>query len=280
MHIFSAEECPDLFSIHDTQQHFLLIAFRNDHINAGMHADFCCLDLRIHAARTARRAGAAGNGEELAGEGRDFMDQLRIRMALRILRIQTLNVGKNDQKVGFGHTGDDRRQRVIVTDLDLICRYRIIFIHDRDRAELKQCLDGASHVEIALRIHRIALREKELSDGLPVFMEKMLIGIHESALPHSRRCLLVGKEIRLLRKSQHGQTHTDRPRSDKHHIKAAVFEVGQLPRQVVQVAEIHFPIFIGNRAGTDLHDHTLFLRNRFAISCLKVIHSATSFLFS
>ena len=280
MHIFTAEECPDLLPIHDAQQDFFLIAFRNDHINARMHADLRCLDLRIHAARTARCTRAAGNGKKLAGEGGDFMDQLCIRMTLRILRIQALNVGKNNQKVGFGDACDDGRQRVIVADLDLICGYRIIFIHDRDRAKFKKCLNGTSHVEIALRIHRITLREKELSNGLPVFMEEMLIGIHERALPHGRRCLFVGQEIRLLMKSQHGQSHADRPRCDEYHIKTAVLEVSKLPRQMIQVAEIHFPIFIGDRAGTDLHDHTLFLQNRFAISGLKVIHSATSFLFS
>lgn len=70
-----------------------------------------------------------------------------------------------------------------------------VFIHDRDRAKFKKCLNGTSHVEIALRIHRIALREKGAVQRSARIHGRDAHRHYERALPHCRRCLFVVQSL-------------------------------------------------------------------------------------
>ena len=72
----------------------------------------------------------------------DQVNKLSSRVLSRVIRIQTVNIREQQQQICMGQCRNNRRKRIIVSELDFISRYSIIFIYNRDRTELDQLIKG------------------------------------------------------------------------------------------------------------------------------------------
>ena len=72
----------------------------------------------------------------------DQVNKLSSRVLSRVIRIQTINIREKQQQICMGQCRNNRRKRIIVSELDFIGRYGIIFIYNRDRTELDQLIKG------------------------------------------------------------------------------------------------------------------------------------------
>lgn len=96
------------------------------------------VELRLHAARAEFAARAAGQLPDLRREPLDNGDELRRGIAVRVGREQTVDVRKQDEKVGPDRPGYDGGQRVVVANAQLLRGDGVVFVDDGQRAQLRQ----------------------------------------------------------------------------------------------------------------------------------------------
>ncbi len=65
-------------------------------------------------------------------------DELRRGIAVRVGCEQAIDVRKQDEEVCPDRPGDDGGQRVVVTDAQLLRGDGVVFVDDRQRAQLQQ----------------------------------------------------------------------------------------------------------------------------------------------
>ena len=94
------------------------------------------------------RAGAAGHALEFGVAGLRLVDEARARVLARIGRVQAALVGQDHQRVGVDQVGDQRAQRVVVAELDLVVDDGVVLVDDRDDARAPS---SVSRVERAFR---------------------------------------------------------------------------------------------------------------------------------
>ncbi|MNE78496.1 hypothetical protein D3C80_1749090 [compost metagenome] len=82
---------------------------------------------------------------------------------MRRSRIKPVNIRQQNQKVGSSHRCNAGGKTVVVAITDFGCRDRIVFIDDRDRADLQKLIDRGTRVEIPPAFFRIRQRQQNLS---------------------------------------------------------------------------------------------------------------------
>ncbi len=67
-----------------------------------------------------------------------FVDEARIGMLARIGGVQASLIRQDDQRVALDQVGDQRTQRVVVAELDLVGDDRVVLVDDRHHAQAQQ----------------------------------------------------------------------------------------------------------------------------------------------
>jgi len=76
------------------------------------------------------------------------LDRLCIGVRPRVLVIQAVDIGHEEEDVGVHHGGRDGRQCVIVAKLDFRYGQRIVFIDDGDDTHVKELMDSVLSIEV------------------------------------------------------------------------------------------------------------------------------------
>ena len=78
--------------------------------------------------------------------------RLAVEIAARIAGVQPVHVGEEDQQVRVDEVGHERGEIVVVADLDLVHRHRVVLVHDRQHVEVEQGEQRVPRVEIAAAV--------------------------------------------------------------------------------------------------------------------------------
>ncbi len=276
MHRVGAEKCPDRLPVQNAIQHLRRVAPRNDHINPGPHANFRREKFRVHPARAALRPRPFRETNQIARKMRHLRKQFRVLVRRRIFVVKPFHIRKQNQKIRIRNARDRRRQRVVVANLQLVGRHRVILIDDRNRARFQKRANHAACVHIAPGIQRIALRQQHLPHMAPVILKRTLVRIHQNALPDRRRRLFLAQKRRPLGESQERKPDPNRAGRHQHHLPPVIHQVANLPRQMIDETEFDFPVRMRDRARPHLDDNRFFAGNRFLPRAILGAHNAIS----
>ena len=62
--------------------------------------------------------------------------RLRFRVPARVAVVESVHIGQDKKHVSPDEVRRPRREAVVVTELDLAGRHRVVFVDDRERAQL------------------------------------------------------------------------------------------------------------------------------------------------
>ena len=181
----------DLFAGDDIADDALTPSTRDHGANAGSSGDSRGFQFGAHPAGAYTAGGGAckrGKGFIDAGDG---CDQFRRRRAENGgIGVEPFNIGEDEQQIGLDQSRDQRRQGVVVAELDLIDGDRVVFIDDRDDAHLQQGQQGVAGIQEAPAVGEIVASEKHLRAVHIAPGERLGVGMHQAHLPDRRRRLL------------------------------------------------------------------------------------------
>ena len=67
----------------------------------------------------------------------------------RVLVVQTVDIGHEEEEVRVDHGGGDGREGVVVAKLDFGHGQRVVLVDDGNHAHVQQLVDGPLRIEIA-----------------------------------------------------------------------------------------------------------------------------------
>ena len=111
-------------------------------------------------------------------------------MPPRIGRVQPLLIGQQDQQIGIDQVRDQRRQIVVVADLDFLGRDDVVLVDDRNDLALEQRQQRVARVEVALPVGQIRARQQRLRDDEIFLREELVPHLHQLGLPDRGQHLL------------------------------------------------------------------------------------------
>ena len=173
---------------------------------------------------------------------------------MRVGGIEPVDVREQDQQIRPDARGHDGRERIVVADAEFRDRDGVVLIDDRDRVQLQQALDGVLEVFVPRGVGDIVRRQQDLRDGVAVFREQLVVGVHKLALAHGGRGLLGRHVHRLFAEAQLAYAHADGARGDEDHFVARVLEIAEYLAQRLHLPDVEPPRGVGDGGGADLDD--------------------------
>ena len=243
------------FPIQYLMEDTILLAGGDDHGHSRIHGNLCRINLRHHAAGSHRGPSPTGKGLDLRRDFPYFLDQPRLGILLGISRIQPVDIRKNDQCIRIHKSRHHGRKAVVVANLDLIHRHRVILIDDGNGSHLKKRQQSITGMNILMVPCGIFLREQELTHDLAVFRKEFLIHVHEHSLPNSGHCLFPRNGVRLLVEPKLSQSGCNGTGGNQQDFLALVREIHQFPDELLNAQEIEPSRPIGQRARPHLDDN-------------------------
>ncbi len=166
---------------------------------------------------TPLRAGARRGEHRISGP-RDA-DQRRVVHHARVGGVQSRDVGQHDEQVGVDQRRGQRREVVVVAEVELLHRDGVVLVDDRDDAEAEQRAQRMPRVQVPPAIGEVGVREQHLGDVPLVHGEAPRPGGHQRGLSDGGR-RLPPLEPRTAAVELDGPGG-DRARADQHHLATA-----------------------------------------------------------
>ena len=198
-----------------------------------------------HAARHFLKIGVAGPG---------FLDQFGVRMASRILGVQTRLVGQDDQRVGFDQVGHECRQRIVVAEPDLVGGDRVVLVDHRDDTQVEQGSQGRARVEVAFAVRQVFMRQQDLRGMQVVLAETGFVGFDQAHLADGGGRLQFVERVRPALPAQPLHAFGNRAARHQHDILLAPFELGDLLGPARKRGVVEPLAFVRDEAAADLDD--------------------------
>ena len=151
---------------------------------------------------------------------------------------------------------DERRQPVIIAEggLQLRDAQRVVFVDDRDRAELEQRVQRVPDVQVLGPMLQIVGGEQDLGGMKAEFLEEMIIRLDQGALPHSRDGLKLREVFGTPGQTKAADPRPNGSRTDQNHTKPFGPRFGELIRKGFDLRLAQMPACVGQNARSDLHD--------------------------
>jgi hypothetical protein len=89
-------------------------------------------------------------------------------MEARIPVVEAVDVAQDDEQVGVDQVGDQGREVIVIPELDLLDHDGVVFVDDRDDAELQEAQQGVAGMEVAIAVGEVVAGEENLGDLLAV----------------------------------------------------------------------------------------------------------------
>ena len=157
------------------------------------------------------------------------------------------------QQVGFAAAGHDGGQGVVVADgRDLVGGNGVVFVDDRQRAQLQQAKNGVPHITAALLVLYILAGEQHLCHCVVVLVEQLVIGVHQLALADCGGGLLGRRVLRPLAQVELAKAHCNGTGGDEDDLVSHVLEVAQNLAEALHALNIQPPGGVRQRRGADL----------------------------
>jgi kynureninase len=145
-----------------------------------------CAPLLAARRATDRAAAAAGHRLERRVAGAAFTDQPGRRIAARVGAEEAGLIGQDHQRIGVDQVRDQRAERVVVAELDLVGHDRVVLVDDRHDGQAEQRQQRRARVQVAAAIGQVGVREQHLRSADAMGREAALVRLHESHLADCR----------------------------------------------------------------------------------------------
>ena len=151
---------------------------------------------------------------------------------------------------------DERRQPVIIAkgSLQLRDAQRVVFVDDRDRAELQQCVQRVTDVQVLCSMLKIIGRKQYLGSMKAEFFEEMIVRLDERTLPNSSDGLELGEVFRTARQTEASNAGTNRTGADQHHTKPLRTRLCKLVRERFDLRFAQMSARVGQNTCSDFYD--------------------------
>ena len=129
-------------------------------------------------------------------DGGHGADKLGLRVFVGVAVIQPVDIRQQDQQLCPDGGRHNSGQGVILPDgvlyADLVGGHGVVLVDDRQRPQLQQPEDGVAHVAAAVFIFHVLAGQQHLRHRVAVFVEQLVVGIHQFALAYGGGRLLGG----------------------------------------------------------------------------------------
>jgi hypothetical protein len=244
------EQRAHLLAGEDPRQGGRVPAGRDHARDAELQAPLRGPELGGHAAGADRAAGAARHLLQRRRHPGDPGQRPGVLHLPWIGRVQRVDVAQDHQEVGLGDLHHQRREGVVVAELDLVDRDRVVLVDHRDRAAGEERQERVPRVEEPLPVGEDVVGEQHLADRMPA-AQGLLPGAHQERLSDRGRRLLSRQIAGLGLPAEARDAERDRAGRDHDHV-AVPGRVRERSRQRGEVRAIE-PALRGEDPGTDLH---------------------------
>jgi len=143
-------------------------------------------------------------------------DQFGLRVSARVCGKQPLLIGEQQQLIGPCQNSGQRRQVIVVANLNFCGGDRIVFVNDRNDVVIQQRAQGIAGVEETLAIFHIGAGQQHLSDVNAVDREQLFPELNQTALSDGCQQLLGGNGRGEFGITQMLTSGGNRPGGDNH----------------------------------------------------------------
>ena len=201
----------------------------------------------------------------LLGRGQvcDHGHQPGILVGPRIAVEQTVHVAQDHQQVHLHQRGHQRGQLVVVAELHLVHRHRIVLVDDGNDVPVQQRLERVLGVEVALAVGQVLVGQQHLRHLLLVAGEGVLVKRHETDLADGRQRLFLGQVRGAFGQPQPAHARRDGAGADDHELLSLVVQSGKLAHQASDTTRVQAALG-GQDATPDLDHHPFRRANVFA----------------
>ena len=210
-----------------------------------------------HAAGADAAAGAAGHGFQRGVARLRVRDELGVGVLARVRIVQAALVGQDDQRVGFDQVGDQRAQRIVVAQPDLVGDDGVVLVDDGHHAQAQQREQRAAGVQVAVAVGQVFVGEQDLRGAQAVFREGGLIRLAQAHLAHGGGGLQLVHHRRTLAPAQSRHAFRDRAAGHQHHLPALLAQRGDLRGPVGHGGTVQAAAFVGDERRAHLGDDAL-----------------------
>ncbi len=157
-------------------------------------------------------------------------------------------VGQQDQQPGIDQMGDQCGQPVVVAEADLLVRHGVVFVDDRDHAELEESPERLAGMEVLAAVDEVERGEQDLSRQQSMAAQRIAPHPHQQVLAHGGHCL-EGGQVRGAGSPwrQCGPSGGDSTRCDDHHMVPVTASRCHLGRQLVDRRSVDTAVRGGHR---------------------------------
>ena len=188
-------------------------------------------------------------------------DQPRVRVDMRILVIQPVDVREQNQQVCV-HAGCHRcGQRIVVPDAQLLRGNGVVLVDDGQNAECQQTFQRVVEILLAHRVVDVRCGNQQLCHRMVVLGEQPVVNVHQLALPDGSSRLL-GRSVRGARAEvQLADAHGDGAGGHQNDFVPGVLQVADDAAQVCHAADVGPSGGMGQGRCSDLdNDFHVFFR--------------------
>jgi hypothetical protein len=134
------------------------------------------------------RARAAGSLKQIGRKLRDELDQAGVGVCLRVVVVKAVDIRKKHQQVASQKTETmalsvSLSPNTLYAPFQFPHRYRVVFVDDGNHAHLEQGGKRGAQVFRPSRVLHVFPREQNLPHVWPYSLKKLVIQVHQLALP-------------------------------------------------------------------------------------------------
>ena len=225
--------------------------------HAAGRGDAGGLDLGHHAAGAHARPAHGADLDALEVLERILDDRDALTALIRVLGVQRVHVREQQQDVGLDQVRGQRRDAVVVAELDLLGGHGVVLIDDRQHAQVQEPLDLAVRVLVVMPLHEVLGGDQDLAHLDVVAGQRVDVPADQQALAHGGGGLLGGQLLGALVEAQRRQTGRDRAGGDVDDLLAALLLLAQRGDDALDRGLVDRVLDAGQRRRADLHDDPL-----------------------
>ncbi|BEU66124.1 hypothetical protein MAFF301069_06790 [Ralstonia pseudosolanacearum] len=175
-------------------------------------------------------------------------------MLARIGGVQATLIRQDDQRIAFDQVGDQRAQRIVVAELDLVGDDRVVLVDDRHHAEAQQGQQRRARVQVALAVSQITMRQQHLRRADTVPRELRFVHLGQAHLSDGGSGLQLVDLLRPPGPAQPLHAFGDGAGAHQHDLLAGRAQRRDLRGPAGDGGLVEAAAVIGDQAGTDLDD--------------------------
>ena len=212
-------------------------------------------DLGRHAAGTDVRGGASRHRFDIRGDLPHLLDELRVRILVRIRGEQSFDIGQQHHAVRTRHLRNPGGQAIVVAVADLGGCHGVVLVNHRKRPQREQGFQSGACVEITPAALAVLQSEQHLRHRHVAALEQVLVRMREPYLAHGSGRLALLEPQRSLGQPQLAAPERNGAGGNQDQLLAALAQPQQVFDERLEPGAIDPPALrIHQQRRAHLHD--------------------------